>query len=169
MPSHKKLKSVVRSVADQFTSLMNYVGDDYVMGHLLSAARATGERALHVDLLTGKATPPELLLPEIARSVAGYAADFADLVRRSGSEITFVTEANMRVTFDLATRRPAQIFPRSEESPYICVVTILDDRSRLYSAEVHGWWFPENMKFRPLKWRIRIALRRLLRLNRGAA
>ena len=115
MPSHKKLKSVVRSIADQFTGLLNYVGDDYVMGHLLNAARATGKPALDIDLLTGKATPPELMSPEIARSVAGYADDFADLVRRSGSDISFVTRADMRVTFDLAIRRPAQIFPRSEE------------------------------------------------------
>lgn len=40
MSSHKALKSVVRSVADSFTSLMNYSGDDYVMGHLLNAACA---------------------------------------------------------------------------------------------------------------------------------
>ena len=28
------MKSVVRSVAESFASLMNYRGDDYVMGHL---------------------------------------------------------------------------------------------------------------------------------------
>lgn len=38
MPSHKTLKSVVRGLAESFTSLMNYWGDDYVMGHVVYAA-----------------------------------------------------------------------------------------------------------------------------------
>lgn len=42
MASHNKLDSVSRSVADSFTSLMNYRGDDHVMGHLLKAARSSG-------------------------------------------------------------------------------------------------------------------------------
>ena len=61
MPSHKVLQSVARSVADSFASLMNYADDDYVLGHLLNVARASGRNELSVDLLTGKAGPSELL------------------------------------------------------------------------------------------------------------
>ena len=169
MPSHKKLRSVVRSVADQFTSLMNYRGDDYVMGHLLTAARATQKNTLRVNLLTGAASPPELLVSEVASSAAACAADLPELVRRSGSDIAFVSAAEMVVSFDLAVTRPAQIAPRSLESPYTCTVSLTDDRGRLYSAQVTGWWFPSNMRFRPLKWRINFLLRRLLSRFRTAA
>jgi len=36
MPSYKTLKSVARSFADSFTSLMNYRMDDYVMVDIFS-------------------------------------------------------------------------------------------------------------------------------------
>ncbi len=62
MASHKKLQSVSRSIADSFTSLMNYSGNDYVMGHLLKAARTTGMTRLDVDLLSGIASPKGLLV-----------------------------------------------------------------------------------------------------------
>jgi len=80
-------------VADQFTSLMNYSDGDYVMGHLLSAARATGEETLSVDLLSGRAVPSALLVPPVSRSVDFYAKGFPDLVRRSGSTMEFVKKA----------------------------------------------------------------------------
>lgn len=51
MAKRKVLKSVARSVADSFTSSMNYRTYDYVMGHILNAVRETGETTLHVDLL----------------------------------------------------------------------------------------------------------------------
>jgi len=65
MPSHKTLKSVVRSLVESFTSLMNYRGNDYVMGHVLYAAWATGATELCVDLLTGQASPSPLLDPPV--------------------------------------------------------------------------------------------------------
>ena len=42
MASHKTLKSVVRSMVDSFTSLMNYSGDDYVMEMLPKAVKKPG-------------------------------------------------------------------------------------------------------------------------------
>ncbi len=41
MASHKTLKSVVRSEAESFTSLMNYRGDDFVMGHIIHTSWST--------------------------------------------------------------------------------------------------------------------------------
>ena len=50
MASHKTLKSVATSLAQSFTSLMNYSGDDYVTGHLVYAAWQTGGTECRVDL-----------------------------------------------------------------------------------------------------------------------
>ncbi len=149
MPGYKVLRSVARSVADQFTSLTNYVGDDYVMGHLLKAARESGEKVLTVDLLTGRAKPPALLAPDVARSVAWYSNNFPDLVRRSGSDISFVREARMTVSFDISVRRPRYRGDRLPESPYRCDVLITDDRGKQFAASVSGWWYPENPRRTP--------------------
>lgn len=168
MPSHKKLKSVVRSVVDQFTSSMNYVDGDYVMGHLLSVCRSTGVTTLEVDLLTGRASPPQLLVEPVIKSIARYAGGFRRLVQRSGSDIAFVKAAAMSVRFDTSVTRSAQGWPAALESPYRCEVTIIDDRGKPYTAVVTGWWFPENLALQPLWSRLRAAFSRIIARWRAA-
>lgn len=69
MARYKVLKSVTHSMAHSFTSLMNYAEDDYVMGHLLREARETHRATLRVDLLTGVASPSELLSSPIGQAI----------------------------------------------------------------------------------------------------
>jgi hypothetical protein len=42
MARYRVLKRVVHNVGHSFTSLMNFCGDDYVIGHILRFARGTG-------------------------------------------------------------------------------------------------------------------------------
>ena len=145
MPSHKVLQSVVRSVADSFTSPMNYGDGDYVMGHLLSAARRFGKRVLTVDLVSGEAGPPELLEVAVRGSVQNYCCkSFFDLVRRSGSDPNFVRSARLQLQFDTSIARPLRRNPQFVESPYECRVSLEDDRGKSYESVVHGWWYPEE-------------------------
>jgi len=144
MASHKVLKSVARSVADSFTSLMNYRGDDYVMGHLLTAARSSGASALHVNFLTGHATPEALLVTPVMQSVSDYCASFPSLVQRSGSDLAFVRAAEMDLEYDLSVAKPRRHQQKVLESPYVCTVRIEDDRGRIYESRLTGWWFPET-------------------------
>lgn len=144
MASHKALKGVSRSVADSFTSLMNYAANDYVMGHLLKAARMTGLMRLEVDLLSGVASPAGLLVRPVADSVGIYCRDFSSLVGRSGSDIAFVRSAQLSVEFDISISRPYSRAPRLSESPYSCVVNIQDDRGKIYESKLDGWWYPET-------------------------
>lgn len=51
MTSHKPLKSVSHNFGHSFISLMNYINDDYFMGHLLNQARKTKCNKLNVDIL----------------------------------------------------------------------------------------------------------------------
>ncbi len=143
MPKHKVLRSVARSIADSFASLMNYGDNDYVFGHLLNAARASGRSGLRVNLLTGEAEPPELLVAPVRRSVKWYCDDFPGLVARSGSDSRFVQAAELRVSFDLSMSRPTK-WSGLAESPYVCEVEITDDRGKLYVGKNEGWWFPER-------------------------
>lgn len=164
VPSHKVLKSVVRSVADQFTSLMNYADDDYVMGHLLTAARSSGERTLSVDLLTGEAEPPALLVPPVSRSVVRHAKGFPELVHRSGSTVDFVKKAKMTIAFDTAVERPRCVGSDLVESPYECRVSIVDDRGKEFAVSLSGWWYPEA----PVKPKSRTGgIRHFFRLLKG--
>ena len=57
--------------------------------------------------------------------------------------MTYVRGARMPVTFDLKVRRRARYAPEFEESPYVCLVEIEDDRGKIWSAEIKDWWYPE--------------------------
>ncbi len=143
MASHKTLKSVATSVAQAFTSLMNYRADDYVMGHVVYAAWSTGATDLQVDLLSGAAAPSALLVPPVRDSLASYVRWFPDLVRRSNSSLQFVKQAQLSITVDPTTRRPhgeSGFF----ESPFTCTVRIVDDRGKIYSHAIADWWYPER-------------------------
>ena len=144
MARYKVLRGVAHSFAHSFTSLMNYAGDDYVMGHLLRRARESGEGSFVVDILTGSASPPALLRGEIDRSVRRYCEWFPKLVASHKSEMRFIRAARMSVTFELSKRRPVRHAPGLEESPYVCRVQIEDDRGKTWSAELQGWWYPET-------------------------
>ncbi len=129
-----------------FTSLMNYRGDDYVMGHLLRRAREVGEGTLIVDLLTGHAAPASLLTREVAASVASYAEWFPKQLAHEGTGMEYVRSAHMTVTFDLKVERPSRHAPDCIESPYVCRVEIEDDRGKAWVAELRDWWFPEPIE-----------------------
>ena len=141
MASHKPLKSVVRSLAESFTSLMNYRADDYIMGHVVLAAWSTGARELRVDLLSGATDASALLTPPVRDSVARYVEWLPDIVRRSNSDLEFVTEAELLVSIDPTTRRP---HGDAYESPFTCTVRIVDDRGKVYSHRIQDWWYPEK-------------------------
>ena len=143
MASHKTLKSVVRGLAESFTSLMNYVPDDYVMGHVVYAAWATGAVSLKVNLLTGATDSSPLLVWQVQDSVARCVEWLPDMVRRSSSSLEFIREAELIVTVDPASRRP-----RGDgfcESPFTCTVRIVDDRGKTYSHCIRDWWYPEKV------------------------
>ena len=126
----KPLKSVARSMADSFTSLMNYRDDDYVMEHIATQARQTGRTRLDADLLSGPLEPDEFVRPPIADSVAGYSHWFPQLVQSSGSDIASVRAARLSLVFDLGIR----------SGHYVCQVVIEDDRGKTYEAEISGNW-----------------------------
>jgi hypothetical protein len=151
--SHKTLKSVVRSIAESFVSLMNYGGDDYVMGHIVLAAWVTGARELRVDLLTGFSDSSPLLVREVKESVASYVNWLPDMIRRSNSDPDFVAEATLMVSVDPSVRRPCG-HSGFYESPFTCTVRIVDDQSKEYSHQISDWWYPE--KEFPIKrwWRL---------------
>jgi hypothetical protein len=144
MPSHKVLRSVTRSVADSFTSLMNWWSEDYVMGHLVRAARTTKCDELTVDMLTGVASPESLLVDAVRQSLHRQVSRFPELVQRSGSDMSFVRSARMMVKFDLNQTRPIISGSKTLETPYRCSVQVVDERGKEYKASLDGWWYPES-------------------------
>jgi hypothetical protein len=142
--SHKTLKSVVRSIAESFTSLMNCGDDDYVMGHVVHASWRTGARELRVNLLTGDTDSSPLLVPEVMSSVASHVKWLPEIVHRSNSSLAFVAEAELVVSVDPSVRRrhgDSEFF----ESPFTCTVRIVDDRGKEYLHRISDWWYPERV------------------------
>ena len=72
MARYRVLKSVAHNIGHSFTSLMNYEGDDYVMGHLLRFARRTKLETVTINFVTGEAGPPELLSEPLSTIPARY-------------------------------------------------------------------------------------------------
>jgi hypothetical protein len=146
MARYKVLKGVAHNIGHSFTSLMNYAGDDYVMGHILRFARHTGRDTLTIDFVRGEAGPPELLAEPISDLPARYTEWFWDLVQRSGSDRALVQDATLKLRYDIGTKRPHHSAPQFIESPFICDVRITDVRGKDYLAHFDGWWRPERFE-----------------------
>ena len=144
MTSHKPLKSVSHNFGHSFISLMNYVNDDYFLGHLLKQARKTTLNKLTIDVLQNSAKPTELLTEEIKTSIERWNKWFPSLIESSGSTMDFVSAAIMTVEFDLNQTRPYLNDNQFIESPFICEIVITDDRGKEYKHKHEGWWFPET-------------------------
>jgi len=50
----------------------------------------------------------------------------------------------MVIEFDLQKTRPYLSDNKYWENPFICEITIIDDRGKLYQHKHEGWWFPET-------------------------
>lgn len=150
MPSYKTLKSVVASLAQSFTSLMNYRGDDYVMGHIVYAAWSTGATRLHVDLSSGVMEASQLLIPEVQDAISQYVRWFPEIVQRSNSSMDFISEAKLLITVDPTVRRPCRNVG-FQESPFTCIVRVVDDRGKEYVHKISDWWYPEKVLPDPKK------------------
>jgi hypothetical protein len=143
MPRYKVLKSVAHNIGHSFTSLMNYVGNDYVMGHILRFARQTGHDTLIIDFVTREVRPPDLVAAPISDIPVHYIKWFWDSVDRQGSDPSFVRAARLTLQYDIQSQRPLKSAPQFMESPYRCDVVVIDDRGKQYASHFEGWWYPE--------------------------
>ncbi|MBB6613150.1 hypothetical protein H7F15_19075 [Pontibacter sp. Tf4] len=123
---------------------MNYINDDYFLGHLLKRARATNQNRLEVDIVNNIAKPEELLTEPVRSSIDSWNKRFPELVESSGSTMEFVKEATMVVEFDLRIQRAYAGNNSLLESPFYCEISIVDDRGKVYKHRHEGWWFPES-------------------------
>ncbi|MGA9185524.1 MAG: hypothetical protein WBZ32_09530 [Candidatus Acidiferrales bacterium] len=146
MARYKVLKGVAHNIGHSFISLMNYAGDDYVMGHILRFARLTGRDTLTMDFVKREAGPPELLAEPISEVPERYMDWFWNLVERHGADRSFVKTATLTLRYDIATQRPHHSAPQLIESPFVCDVQITDTRGKDYAAHFDGWWYPERLE-----------------------
>jgi hypothetical protein len=145
MAKVKVLKGVAHNVGSSFTSLMNYAGDDYSMGHILRFSRESGIDTLTIDLLSGCGEPALLLQEPISGLPSWYSKMFLRLVDSAGSNRELVRSAVLKVAYDLRRTRPSPI-PSEPQSPYVCDVSIVDIRGKEYAAHFDGWWFIQTME-----------------------
>lgn len=155
MPRYKVLKGVAHNIGHSFTSLMNYTDDDYSMGHILRFARETCLNELTIDFITGEGQPTALLRHPISKLPEWYTNTFWSMVECSGSDRSLVQAATLTLRYDLTKSRSFPI-----ENPYICDVSILDNRGKNYCAHFEGWWYieknmlPTNVRrwWNPMSW-----------------
>jgi hypothetical protein len=143
MPSRKKLQVVAHNVVESFLSQLNYWYRDYVIGHVIRAAWDTGATNLQLDLLSGKTNQSALLSRPVSESLNSYVKDFPDLVRRTQSDMEFIKTAEFEITVDPKTKR---LYRGTNilESPYTCLVRIVDDKNEIYTYTKSDWAFPDT-------------------------
>jgi hypothetical protein len=144
MKSHKRLKDISHNFGHSFISLMNYINDDYFLGHLLKQARKTNINKLSVDILKNVAEPAGLLTTQIIFSIEYWNKWFPTLVERSGSTMDFVSSATMTIEFDLQQTLLHSSDSALLQSPFTCEIIIIDDRGKEYKHKHAGWWYPET-------------------------
>jgi len=143
MASYKVLKSVAHDMGRSFCSTLNYYDGDYILGHLLGIARSTGLSTFAVDLLSGLAEPKTFLIAPVAESLTRYREWFRRQVATRITTVNIIGTARLTINFDLQTTRSYEHDSRYVESPYECIVEIIDDLGKRYEAKLSGWWFPE--------------------------
>ena len=153
MARFKVLGSVAHNFGHSFTSLMNYRADDYVMGHLVARSFGTRAPELHIDVLSGRASPPELLSAPISDAVRDYCQWFPKLVASHQSSLELVRRAEMSLKFDLSSAWQEKV-SGSVHAPYLCRVLIEDSRGRAWTAELRGSWYsePPSKNLAPSRW-----------------
>ena len=131
MPSHKPLKSVSHNFGNSIISLMNYINDDYFLGHLLKQVRATNLSRLTVDIIQNKAQPEELLNQALSASIEHYSKWFPQLIENSGSTMDYVQSATMIIEFDLLMTRPFAHDTKFIENPFFVksISSMIEERS----------------------------------------
>lgn len=135
---YKAIKGVAHDFGHSFVSLTNYMAGDYVMDRLASAALASGQPELRVDLLTGDAEPAALVVPLVRASVDTFVAWFPGKLGEHGVRRESVREATMSIRFDLV--RLAVDASRRIKVPFECVVEITDDRGIIHVGTVRDGW-----------------------------
>ena len=145
MPNYRVLKSVAHNIVQSFVSMMSWRNGDYAMGHLLAYARTTKIQRLQADLLTGTVEPslPLWSWSTVRRIFRSAHQNFPDDIAKEGGSIRTVSQARIRISFDLDATRPKEDNSDIAETPYVVEVTILDDRGVSHTARQSGWEFPE--------------------------
>lgn len=144
MASHKVLKSIAHNFGHSFISLMNYINDDYFLGHLLKQARKTNLNRLEIDIIKNIAAPEQLLTISIKDSINSWVKRFPTLVKDGGSSMDFIKSAKMTIEFDIERTRLYSHNNKYIENPFTCEIIIVDDRGKEYKSKHEGWWFPET-------------------------
>lgn len=144
MAQYKVLKSIAHNFGHSFISLMNYMYDDYMMGHIVKAARVSGQSRLILNILSKSWEPTELITPIIAKNLEHKCNYFPQLVISSNSKMECIQDARMDIFIDLNRERPNKSNPEFIENYFELVVEIIDDRGKSYRTEFKDWWYPEN-------------------------
>ena len=147
--SYKRYKSAAHNFARSFASTLNWVADDYAMSYLARAALRAGISEFQADLLTGNASPPELVSPAVLSSIQGRVERFPRHLVAEGADPAKVREATLTIRFDIEEHQFLRSFGGALSMPFSAVVRILDDRGVEHSGEYRDSWVAEPREPRP--------------------
>lgn len=164
MARYKVLGSIAHNFGHSLMSTMTFREGDYAGGHLLRAARELGEDTITLDILSAEVLPPAFVDTPGGQILRDWAAWFPDLVEKNGSSLDVISDARLRLVWDLSQELPpktraagTRVAPYAAGSPYDMTVTIVDDRGTEWTAQFHDWEYPAEPSVapaRPPRWKL---------------
>jgi len=137
---YKNLKRVAQDFEDWFTAMVDEDSGEPVMSHLARCALDTGSSELTVDLFSGIASPRELMVRAVKRSVALSVGYFPEAVAKRSFPIEKIKSARMKLLFEPARLEQDGDSSDHKEIPCEAWVTIVDDRGTTHVAHSRHLW-----------------------------
>jgi hypothetical protein len=141
MGTRRALASVADGTVGAFVARSNDVGHFWALGVLLEDA-PPGDPDLVIDLMTGRMTPA-LLGSRAAPLGDAWARYLRWSLSKHEVKLDVVRSARLTVDFD-RTEEIESWIPGGRDNPFVCTVTIEDDRGHRYAKSREGHCAPPS-------------------------
>lgn len=127
MAKRKEFAGIVNSVVSSFVSRNNDLEGYWALGRLYKLALECGANAVSLDLFSGRMTPSWSLGTVVTEA---YRNMLLSLTAKAGIPNEYVSSAEIAIVFG---ERPGVA-----ETPFVCRLSVVDDRGRLYVGVATG-------------------------------
>lgn len=139
MSKYRQIKAIAHNFSHSFTSMMNWMGGEYVMDHLISLMSEKKVVEIKLDILSSTLEPEKINSVKLMYSVNHYCQQFfPDLLTSHGVPEKHIKQAVMTLHFSFSDISPYEEMSTSILIPYNCRTEITDDRGRVHVGEINS-------------------------------
>lgn len=141
MPRRSELKGIANNLASSFVSRNNDVEGYWALGKLYLRAKQSSHLSTSIQLIPRQDERDEEPAGSIARTFENV---LDNLLKKQLLQRGWLTSAYIRIEFESSNARPRFIYRQGPGRPFLCTVTLTDERDRMYKASSAGWCWPHD-------------------------